>query len=101
MSAASFLQLYVIIDYGVCKHQYFSQGMTNLNFLCLYIRFRDGAGEILAGLIPFISVANPIPELYDAMVLSLSLLLVLLSSQMYQPMVSSLQKDEILQDIKN
>jgi len=64
-------------------------------------KFRDGAEEILAALIPFISVANPIPELYDAMVLSLSLLLVLLSSQMYQPMVSSLQKDEILRDIKN
>mmetsp|Transcript_12372 Transcript_12372/g.17843 ORF Transcript_12372/g.17843 Transcript_12372/m.17843 type:complete len:946 (-) Transcript_12372:3-2840(-) len=56
---------------------------------------RDSAGELLSALIPFISVSEPIPEVYDASVLGLSLLLSLLSTQIYQPMVSSAQKEEL------
>ena len=53
--------------------------------------------ELLHCLIHFLTAKETaslinIPEMYDAMVLSLQLLLVMLSTQLYQPMVTSLQQ---------
>jgi len=53
--------------------------------------------ELLYSIISFISIKDPPNELYDATVFSLSLFLVLLSTQLYQPMISTL---EILQNHK-
>lgn len=58
------------------------------------------AVELLRSLIHFLtaggttSLMSGIPEMYDTAVLSLQLLLVMLSTQLYQPMISSLQQCE-------
>jgi Dyggve-Melchior-Clausen syndrome protein len=61
--------------------------------------FIDVGYDLVASILEFIECAatilpttwNDVPELYDAIVLSFQLLLVLLSTQLYRPMVSSHQ----------
>lgn len=55
---------------------------------------RDVSTELLSSLTAFISLQDPPPFIYDALVCAMDLLLVLLSTQLYQPMLSSTQISE-------
>ena len=60
---------------------------------------RDSAMELLTSIMALLSVQDVPPALYDVVEMTLSLLLVLLSTQLYQPMVSSLEQIERDQEL--
>ena len=63
---------------------------------------KDSIQELLSSLIQFITTqAEPLKEIYDATIIALSLLLVMLSTQLYQPMLSSSQREEIGSSMKD
>lgn len=70
---------------------------------CFWYRSRDSSREqdagrdLLDGLLSFLTsdpTVSNVPEVYDATVYAAELLLVLLSAQLYQPMISSFQRVE-------
>jgi hypothetical protein len=65
-------------------------------------RTQQTGEELLDGLLDFIasrpSLPNSIPEMYDAVVLSMELLLVLFAKQLYNPFVSSFQSTDVSHD---
>lgn len=74
---------------------YYSFCTCVLASLCLI--FSCDAGNRFFILDNFVAslLANPLRELYDTSVMSLSLLLAMLSTQLYQPMISSMQRQEM------
>jgi hypothetical protein len=60
----------------------------------------DTANDFVRALMEFIIISssddgnNKVPELYDATVLALQVVLILLSSQLYTPMISSFQRNQ-------
>ena len=65
-------------------------------------REHETGSELLTALLGYLT-SNPslnatVPELYDATILSFELLLVLLSSQLYEPLISSFQRRDETED---
>ena len=63
------------------------------------VHVQDTGHDLLDCLLHFVAsdppLSSTIPELYDTTVLSLQLILVLFSSQLYQPMISSFQRQQL------